>query len=152
VALQKKVARPESPIACQGHQIDRQKDKIKKLNQNQRTLAEEVRKHKWDHILAKSKITRTKHKLEQDDKEIAYLRETLRIARLPQNSSNSSKPPSTDIYKPRRNKNYNLTQKTGRKPGSQPGHKGSTMKFCTDGPDQEIEHAVQSCIACGKVK
>lgn len=44
-------------------------------------------------------------------------------ARVSQNSLNSSKPPSSDPFvKPK-----SLREKTGRKPGGQHGHKGSTL-------------------------
>lgn len=140
----------ESIIATQVNEIDCQKQEIKKLIGDKKARTEEVAGHKWHHILAKRENTRLKHKLEKAQKEIAALKESLRIARLPKNSSNSSRAPSTDFYKPQRNKNYSLRQKTGRKPGGQPGHEGSTLEFCTDVPDQEIEHAVERCTACGK--
>lgn len=130
--------------------VARQKQKVKKLSQDKNALTEEVAKHKWYHILTKRENTRLKYKLDEARKEIAALKEALRIAKLPKNSSNSSRPPSTDFYKPKRNKNYSLRQKTGRKPGGQPGHKGATLEFCTDTPDQEIEHTVEKCAVCGK--
>ncbi len=144
------MARLESRVTDQANQIDLQKQKIKKLNQENRALKEEVRTHKWDHILTKSELTRTKHKLEHALKEITDWKEALRIARLPSHSANSSRPPSTDLYKPKRNKNYSLRPKSRRKPGGQHGHEGATLAFCTDIPDQEIVHAVEFCTACGK--
>jgi len=50
-------------------------------------------------------------------------------ARLAKNSSNSSKPPSTDIKKSgkRPKKTTSSKKKSGKKPGGQPGHKGSTL-------------------------
>lgn len=45
-------------------------------------------------------------------------------ARLNLNSQNSSKPPSTDIWK----KPKTQRQKTGKKPGAQKGHKGHELK------------------------
>ncbi len=45
-------------------------------------------------------------------------------ARLNKNSSNSNKPPSSDGFK----KTKSLRKKTGRKPGGQKGHSGSTLK------------------------
>ena len=48
-----------------------------------------------------------------------------------QNSSNSSRPPSTD--RPEQPKPKSLRKKTERKPGGQPGHPGRTLQF-TDTP------------------
>src|SRR5829696_6919610 len=61
--------------------------------------------------------------------EITELRE-----RLGQNSSNSSKPPSSDppSYKPKPPR-----EPKGRKRGGQPGHQGSTRKML---PAEELDH------------
>lgn len=142
-ALLKKIARLESLAAAQASQIKLQKQEIN-------VLKAEVATHKWEHILTKSQFTRTNHKLQKAQKEIEDLKEALRVARLPKNSSNSSLPPSSDLFRPKRNKNYSLRQKNGRKPGGQVGHKGSTLEFSTDTPDQEIEHTIDSCGACGR--
>jgi transposase len=130
-------------VGTQNKQLDRQKRKMRKLLADNQALEEQVQDQKKEITKTKRELTRTKHKLEE-------VQEALRVARLPANSSNSSRPPSTDIYKPRRSNSYSLRQKTGRKPGGQPGHKGSTLEFCTDAPDQEIEHMVERCTACGK--
>ena len=64
---------------------------------------------------------------------------------LKKNSSNSSKPPSSDgLLKP---KPKNLRKSTRRKPGGQPGHSGHTLKR-VDHPDQIIPLRVTSC-TCG---
>ena len=120
-------------VGTQNKQLDRQKRKIRKLLADNQALEEQVQDQKKEITKTKRELTRTKHKLEE-------VQEALRVARLPANSSNSSRPPSTDIYKPRRSNSYSLRQKTGRKPGGQPGHKGSTLERCTDAPDQELEH------------
>ena len=148
--LKKKVILLEFRLVNQASQIQRQKQKITKLRGDKKTLVEEVRSHKWDHILTKRELTRAKHNLEDAHKEISALKEALRIARLPKNSSNSSRPPSTDLFIQKRNTNYSLRSKTGRKPGGQPGHEGSTLEFCTDAPDHQIDHTLEKCIACGK--
>ncbi len=64
--------------------------------------------------------------------------------RLGQNSSNSSKPPSTDWFK----KKINLRKKTGKSPGGQKGHKGSNLKMVT-APDATVVHKVSACKSCG---
>jgi transposase len=86
---------------------------------------------------------------EKKDLQIADLTEQLRIARLPKNSSNSSRPPSTDLYKPLRNTNNSLRQKSGKKSGGQPGHAGSTLLFNQRVPDATVRHSADYCEACG---
>jgi len=61
-------------------------------------------------------------------------------------SSNSSKPPSTD---PPKKKPKSQREKTGRKPGGQEGHKGTTLKL-VDNPDRTIPHKVNECACCAK--
>jgi transposase len=75
--------------------------------------------------------------------EIAELRE-----RLGQNSSNSSKPPSSDppSYKPKPPR-----EPKGRKRGGQPGHQGSARKLL---PVAEVDRLVElrpaACASCGR--
>ena len=78
-------------------------------------------------------------RLEQQIKELQ--------ARLNQNSTNSSKPPSSDGLGKRPVKN--LRTKSGRKPGGQPGHAGHTLPQ-VEKPDHTQEHAPGAC-ACGHV-
>lgn len=59
-----------------------------------------------------------------------------RIKSLERNSRNSSKPPSSDIGKPKPNPK-SQRKKSGKKPGGQPGHKGSTLEL-VDNPDQVV--------------
>jgi transposase len=62
-------------------------------------------------------------------------------------SSNSSKPPSSDgpYRKPR---DRSLRQKSGRRPGKQPGAPSVTLRQSAD-PDQVVEVAPQACGGCG---
>jgi transposase len=65
-------------------------------------------------------------------------------ARLKQNCTNSSQPPSASPFvKPK-----SLRTKTGRKPGGQPGHKGCTLALA-ETADEVIEHSVAICSHCG---
>jgi len=71
-----------------------------------------------------------------------------KIANLEKNSSNSSKPPSSDINK--FDKNQSLRKKTGRKSGGQKGQKRSGM-LQTDTPDKVIKCEPSShCELCGQ--
>ncbi|MDZ4186314.1 MAG: IS66 family transposase [Desulfuromonadales bacterium] len=61
-------------------------------------------------------------------------------------SRNSSKPPSTDGYHKPAPKSSR--KKTGRKPGGQKGHPGSTLAL-SENPDRVIPHPVTTCLQCG---
>jgi len=66
--------------------------------------------------------------------------------RLKLNSTNSSKPPSSDgLQKPAPK---SLRVKTGRKPGGQPGHRGHTLKQVEE-PDPTQIHCLEAC-TCGQ--
>jgi len=64
--------------------------------------------------------------------------------RLNKNSSNSSKPPSTDGLG---KKTKSLREQSGKKPGGQPGHKGSTLNQIAD-PDHIVLHTPHNCENC----
>jgi transposase len=67
-------------------------------------------------------------------------------ARLGQDSSNSSKPPSTDgLAKPAPK---SLRGRSGRRPGGQPGHEGRTLRQVAD-PHLRIVHEPAGCVSCG---
>jgi transposase len=67
--------------------------------------------------------------------------------RLGMNSTNSSKPPSSDspFTKPAPR---SLRRKSGRKPGGQPGHPGSTLTLVGD-PHERRRHEPGPCTGCG---
>src|SRR5438874_2620737 len=66
---------------------------------------------------------------------------------LGQNSRNSSKPPSSDspFVKPAPK---SLRRKSGRKPGGQIGHPGSTLAQVADS-NERLRHEPGSCAGCG---
>jgi transposase len=68
-------------------------------------------------------------------------------ARLNLNSTNSSKPPSSDGLR-KRPAPKNNREKTGLPPGAQPGHPGTTLSF-SQTPDTIIEHKVEHPCRCG---
>lgn len=64
------------------------------------------------------------------------------------NSSNSSMPPSTEGLKKKPvNKNRSLRTPSGKKPGGQEGHKGTTYSVI-DKPDKVIMHMPAPCTNC----
>jgi transposase len=69
-------------------------------------------------------------------------------ARLSKDSHNSSKPPSSDGFHKPTPKPCNLRQKTGKRPGAQPGHPGHTLKLA-DKADHTQVHAPTTCTGCG---
>src|SRR5260221_2901474 len=67
--------------------------------------------------------------------------------KLDQNSSNSSRPPSSDSPWHKRLSKL----RTGRKPGGQPGHPGhSRAAFPPERVDKVVDHIPAKCSACGK--
>jgi transposase len=65
-------------------------------------------------------------------------------ARLNQNSSNSSVPPSANPY----SKLKSLREKSGKKPGGQPGHKGHGLNL-PHVPDQTVTLEAEKYAGCG---
>lgn len=81
-----------------------------------------------------------------------------RVAALEKNSTNSSKPPSSDMPGSGRNARdtstpaphqRNSRNASGRQSGGQPGHQGSTREL-VDNPDMVIACAPDFCGGCGK--
>lgn len=79
-------------------------------------------------------------------KENDELRERLADYGNPKNSRNSSVPPSKDGNRPK--KNQSLRERSGKKVGGQPGHRGSTLEMTSE-PDTVIDHAPDLCAGCG---
>ena len=70
------------------------------------------------------------------------------IAGLKKNSSNSSKPPSSDHHNPNRPAKGKKKGKGKRKPGGQAGHKGHTLLPVKD-PDHIIKLKLEGACGCG---
>jgi transposase len=66
-------------------------------------------------------------------------------ARLNKNSRNSHKPPSSDGLARRR---VHTREKSGRKPGGQPGHQGATLEMVAQA-DRTEQHLPAVCPGCG---
>ena len=109
------------------------------IEQNERLLAKDVRSEE-EKAEYRSKIA----VLEQ---RISDLERSNKL-----NSSNSSKPPSSDgLSKETVEKNQkrtnSLREKSDRKLGGQPGHAGTTLNQ-VDNPDQIVEHIPNQCPGC----
>jgi transposase len=68
--------------------------------------------------------------------------------RLAKDSSNSSKPPSSDSPYGKKPADRSLRQKTGRRPGKQPGAASSTLRQSPH-PDRIVECGPARCAGCG---
>jgi Transposase and inactivated derivatives len=87
-------------------------------------------------------------KIEYLMRENAYLRRRIEELEKPKkNSGNSSTPPSQDPY--RKKKTESLREKSGKKQGGQPGHKGTTLEFSAN-PDRVETHIPDYCQNCGR--
>ena len=67
---------------------------------------------------------------------------------LGKDSSNSSRPPSSDSPYKKKPKDRSLRGRSGRKPGKQPGAQSSTLKQA-DSPDDTVECGPGACGCCG---
>ena len=105
----------------------------------------ELLKERSDQFEKKAELFENENKWLQRDN--AILKEKLAKYENPKNSNNSSIPPSKDENRPFKSKS--LRKKTGRKPGGQKGHKGTTLEM-TSNPDVTIDHAPEYCECCGK--
>lgn len=78
---------------------------------------------------------------------VARLEQELSYYRKGKNSNNSHIPPSKDENRPLRNQS--LREKSGKKPGGQPGHEGKTLEFSSI-VDKVVMHIPAFCNCCGE--
>jgi len=80
--------------------------------------------------------------------QVQILQAEVKRLKTPKNSGNSSLPPSLDFFSL---KNQSLREKSNKKTGGQPGHKGETLLMSPD-PDKVIEHKPDGiCPRCGRI-
>jgi transposase len=73
------------------------------------------------------------------------------VAKSKKNSNNSDKPPSSDGPN-KKNATQSLREKTGRKPGGQKGHAGSTLKLKAQPDEVVVLHVNDTCDCGGRIK
>ena len=92
---------------------------------------------------SRAALARAQEDLAQARERIAELE-----ARLRQGPRNSSRPPSSEGLDKPPPRPRSLRKKTGRKPGGQDGHEGSTLAQVAR-PDRELRHEPGRCGWCG---
>ena len=99
-----------------------------RLESVEKDLKDEKNEHKKDVSKLNAKVTKLENIIKEKDQQIKILSDdNERLKRIINNdSSNSSLPPSSD-QKGRRADQYNSRKKSGKKPGGQKGHTGSTL-------------------------
>jgi transposase len=111
------------------------------------TQREEINTQREEINTQREEINVQRDEIKTQGEEIAYLKSRINELEvsLKQDSHNSSKPPSSDGYKKRI---HNSREKSGKKPGGQPGRKGVTLEM-TSTPDEVIIHKPSDTCTCG---
>lgn len=133
------------------------KEKVSDVLEALSVLTEETRKLRancdaqYAEICRLNRLVESLHlEIHKRDKELEELKERLSKYEGPgKNSTNSSTPPSKEKFKDevvRRTKS--LRKPTGRKPGGQKGHEGTTLKK-VETPDKTEEVSPNYCTRCG---
>lgn len=117
-----------------------QSEQFEQLSKENKTKENKELKRKYN--IAQKEITKLNKIIANKDSVIQAL-----TARINKNSSNSSKPSSTDGYK---KVIHNFREKTGKKVGGQKNHKGVTLE--KKKPTQIIEQKVEKCECGGNVE
>ena len=125
-------------------------DALQTLLDEMRLMHETIVSQHSDLCQLNRNIDRLNADLRKRDKQIEELKTRLAKYEAPdKNSGNSSTPPSKEGIKDeaiRRTKT--LRKPTGRKPGGQQGHEGSTLKM-TQTPDETEDVSASYCTRCG---
>ena len=107
------------------------------------SLSTQLEEYRNQNLEQRKTISRLEKVVAAQNKEIKGLKS--RIAQLEKNSSNSSKPPSSDMNRPKK-RIFSLRKKSGKKPGGQLGHKG-VGRSLVESPDEVIRCEPELC--CG---
>jgi len=101
----------------------------------------------------KRELERLREEVAERDRQIGKQQERIadlerQLAARQRNSTNSSKPPSSDGLAGKQRRRCSLRKKSGRKPGGQPGHAGHERPR-VETPDRMEEVLPQQCKHCG---
>jgi transposase len=121
-----------------------EKAQIVAENRQLRELVEELRKRLHEKIQEAAEQAEAEKQRQQEQIEVLSEQVHELEGRVAKNSSNSSKPPSTDGYA---KKKRSLRQPSGKKPGGQAGHPGSTRSFVQT-PDEVVIVRPENCPHC----
>ena len=120
-------------------QVERQQREIE-------TLREQVAERDQQIADAEKQIVDAEKQVADAEKQIAELERQL--AKRKKNSTNSSKPPSSDGLAGAQRRRCSPRKKSGRKPGGQPGHTGQERQR-VENPDRTEEVLPSQCKRCG---
>lgn len=123
-----------------------EKAQTEALNRQLREEVEDLSKRlheKTQEAAERAECVIEKHRLESLIEELSMQVHEL-LGHLAKDSSNSSKPPSTDRYA---KKKRSLRQKSGKKPGGQAGHPGCTRGLM-EHPNETVVLPPQQCEQC----
>jgi transposase len=118
------------------HKVEQLKCRVANLEEELAIKARQVRRLELE-------VRELNRELKEARKETRLAREA-HLAHLMKDSHNSSIPPSAD----RRKRTRSLRERSGRRPGGQVGHPGTTLEF-VEQPDRLVIHSPQSCFLCG---
>ena len=116
------------------------------LRQEKQALQERVRVQQEQLEAQQAVIQQQQHVIEELQKQTAELADHVHALqeRLKKESQNSHLPPSSDRF---HRQPKSLRKSSGKKPGGQAGHPGSTL-LLSPSPDQVLVHAVERCQHC----
>ena len=100
-----------------------------------------------EQLSLEEKIDALLNRVDYLEHEVVRLTDRLAKYENPKNSKNSSKPPSSDF--PKLPKTQSLRESSGKKPGGQSGHEGTTLRMVTN-PDMIQTHCPSFCTCCGE--
>src|ERR1039458_5660248 len=115
--------------------------------ENQRKVEREIERLSRDNERLREELIEKKRQLSEAEKQIADLERKLGLRQ--QNSTTSSKPPSSDGLAGEQRQRGRKKGKSRRKPGGQPGHRGHWRGLApTERIDQVIDLLPDRCRHC----